>query len=116
MGIWSGTVHATPSLDTFELLIALATSRVFCRLPPGSVQAGATAAFVAAPGCAALPAPPAPTGVWALAAAASSRAQADAPEPPLLLLPQPPTAKPAATTRDSPATVGRQRTPIALLS
>jgi hypothetical protein len=37
MGIRSGTVHATPSFDTFELLMALATSRVFCRLPPGSV-------------------------------------------------------------------------------
>ena len=39
----TGTHHATPSLVTSELVIGLATSRVFCRLPPGSVQAAATA-------------------------------------------------------------------------
>src|SRR6185312_9869798 len=38
----TGTHQATPSVETFELVIALATSRVFCRLAPGSVQAGAT--------------------------------------------------------------------------
>ena len=36
-----GTHHATPSCATFELVIGLATSRVFARLPPGSVQSAA---------------------------------------------------------------------------
>jgi hypothetical protein len=56
MGILSGTVHATPSFETFELVIALATSRVFCRLPPGSVQPAATAGLVEPPAVPALPA------------------------------------------------------------
>ena len=38
-----GTHHATPSVETLELVIALATSRVLARLPPGSVQPAATA-------------------------------------------------------------------------
>ena len=54
----TGTHHATPSVETFELVIALATSRVFSRLPPGSVQPGATAGFAGPPG--ALPAGPWP--------------------------------------------------------
>ena len=37
-----GTHHATPSCATFEAVIALATSRVFCRLAPGRVHAAAT--------------------------------------------------------------------------
>src|ERR1017187_1141613 len=37
----TGTHHATPSVETSELVITLATSRVFCRLPPGSVQPAA---------------------------------------------------------------------------
>jgi hypothetical protein len=39
-----GTVHATPSLATFALVIPLATSRVLARLPSGSVHPAATAA------------------------------------------------------------------------
>jgi hypothetical protein len=35
VGIVSGTVHATPSFETFVLVIALATSLVFARSAPG---------------------------------------------------------------------------------
>src|SRR5437763_10309533 len=120
-----GTVHATPSFDTLELLIALATSRVFCRLPPGSVQPAATGGLAGPPaatgGLAGPPAAPAPLGTAGLtappaapagAAAAALEKQAGALELPLLLLPQPPAASPAAATRDTPATAGRQRVPI----
>jgi hypothetical protein len=37
----SGTVHATPSLETFVLVIALATSRVLARSASGCVQPAA---------------------------------------------------------------------------
>src|SRR5260370_7602910 len=56
VGILIGTVHATPSLKTFELLIALATSRMFARLPPGSVQPATIAGLAAPPAVPALPA------------------------------------------------------------
>jgi hypothetical protein len=39
--IVSGTVHATPSRETSELVIALATSRVFARSAPGCVHPAA---------------------------------------------------------------------------
>ena len=79
-----GTHHATPSVETFEPVIELATSRVFCRLPPGSVQ---PAAAPDAAGWTPVEAQPAVLG--------------------LLVLPQPPTARPAATTRVTLATAGR---------
>src|SRR5271169_2606850 len=53
-----GTHQATPSWATLEAVIALATSRVLARLPPGSVQAAATPGLaelagtvLAAPAC-----------------------------------------------------------------
>ena len=41
MDIVSGTVHATPSFETFVLVIALATYRVFATSAPGWVQPAA---------------------------------------------------------------------------
>jgi hypothetical protein len=64
----------------------------------------------ALPGAAGLSEPPA-APAWAAVAALEK--QAGVLELLLLLLPQPPTASPAATTTDMPATVGRQRVPIA---
>src|ERR1035438_6828535 len=90
----TGTHHATPSVETSELLIALATSRVFARLPPGSVQAAAAAGLGAPLG--ALPAWPVAAGLEKQLAVLE-----------LLLLPQPPTARLAATSRVTPAAVGR---------
>lgn len=52
----TGTHQATPSARTFELVIALATSLVFCTLAPGSVQAGATPGFADVTGAPAEPA------------------------------------------------------------
>src|SRR5208282_4207899 len=79
-----GTHHATPSVETLELVIGLATSRVFCRLPPGSVQPAA------APGAAG----------WTPLDKQPAVAE-------LPVLPQPPTARPAATTRVTLAIAGR---------
>src|SRR5271166_7094893 len=79
-----GTHHATPSVETFDLVIALTTSRVFARSTPGSVQ---PAAAPGAAGCTPLDKQP---------------AVAELP-----VLPQPPTARPAATTRVTLATAGR---------
>src|SRR5262249_25917212 len=87
-----GTHHATPSLETFELVIGLATSRVFCRSAPGSVQPAATAGsgeLLAVPG-----GPPAARPDKQLAV-------------PGWLREQPPAARPAATTRHAPATPAR---------
>src|SRR5262249_58976177 len=87
-----GTHHATPSLETFELVIGLATSRVFCRSAPGSVQPAATAGsgeLLAVPG-----GPPAARPDKQLAV-------------PGWLREQPPAARPAATTRHAPATAAR---------
>jgi hypothetical protein len=78
----TGTHHATPNVETFELVIGLATSRVLARLPPGSVQPAETAE-----------------------AAADLTEQAAATVLELLLL-QPPAARLAATTRIMPATAG----------
>jgi hypothetical protein len=39
--IVSGIVHATPSFDTFALVIALVTYRVLARSPSGAVQPAA---------------------------------------------------------------------------
>ena len=36
-----GTLHATPSVETSEQVIELATSRVLARFPPGNVQPAA---------------------------------------------------------------------------
>ena len=69
---------------TFELVIGLATSRVFARLPPGSVQSAA------APGAADW------TPFDKQPAAAG-----------MLAPPQPPTARPAATTRVTLTAVDR---------
>jgi hypothetical protein len=76
-----------------ELLIALATSRVFARLPPGSVQAAATAEFAE------------PLGVLPAALAGACLAeQAGALELLPLLVLQPAAARPAAASRLTPAT------------
>jgi len=77
----TGTHHATPSVETLELVIGLATSRVLARLPPGRVQPASAGAA---------------TGLPEQAAAVLE----------LLLLPQPPAARLTATTRTTPATAG----------
>ena len=77
-----GTHHATPSCETSELVIGLATSLVFCRLPPGSVQPAAAPVAADWTGLAEQPAV-------------------------LELLPQPAAARLAATSRVTPAAVGR---------
>ena len=79
-----GTPHAIASFETFELLIGLATSRVFCRLPPGSVQPAATTGSGE------------PLARLALPATGRLDEQPAVLE---LLLPQPPTARRAATSR-----------------
>jgi hypothetical protein len=87
-----GTHHATPSFEAFELLIALATSLVFARLPPGGVQPAAT------------------TGLGELLAGLALPATARLDEQPAvleLLLPQPPAARLKSTSRVTLATVGR---------
>jgi hypothetical protein len=94
-------------------VIALATSRVFARSPPGSVQPAAATAW--SEEAAAVPALPPADGLAEPPAAVTLPAAADfekQPGVPELLLPQPPTARPAATTRDAPATVSRWRAPI----
>ena len=84
----TGTHHATPSCATFELVIALATSRVFARSPPGSVQSAAAPA-VASGAADWTPFDKQPTAAgWPA-------------------LPQPPAARAAATTRVTLATAGR---------
>ena len=84
-------------MDTLLLVIALATSRVFCRLPPGSVQAAAAAALA---GAGALPVP---AGVVVPVTACLPK-QGGAAELLLVLLPpQPAAARLASTARDIPA-------------
>jgi hypothetical protein len=78
---------------TFELVIGLATSRVFCRLAPGSVQPGAAAGLGE------------PLGVLALAEAEDVERHPVAAE--LLLLVHPAAVRPAATSRVTLATAGR---------
>src|SRR5690242_5013993 len=88
MLVRSGTVQATPSLATFELVIALATSRVLARSAPGSVQPAAGL-------------PVAATGLLAVTACVVWAEQAGtALVLPLLL--QPLAARPAASSRDPP--------------
>jgi hypothetical protein len=84
------------SFATLLLVIALATSRVFCRLPPGSVQPAAAAALT---GAGALPVP---AGVVVPATACLPKHCGVLA---LLLLPQPATARPATTARDTPVSV-----------
>ena len=69
---------------TFELVIGLATSRVFCRLPPGSVQPAAAPV----------------TADWTLLDRQPAVLE-------LPVLPQPPTARLATTGRVMLATAGR---------
>src|SRR6266700_3015117 len=97
-----GTDHATPSLATFELLIGLATSRVFARLPPGSVQAAA--------GLGAVPPGAVPGGLtWAGAVGAVTLCAVPAVHEGVVLPPpQPPTARLAATASAVPATAGHR--------
>jgi hypothetical protein len=102
----SGTVHATPRRDTFELLILLATSRVFARLPPGSDQSGATAGLPRAAGTGALEPVPVPLPAAGLVEQASGFE--------LLDVPQPPTTAVAQTTRQMYAADDRQRMPVAM--
>src|ERR1700722_16947230 len=94
----TGTHHATPSLVTSELVIGLATSRVFCRLPPGSVQAAATAGLPEAPGA---------LLAWPVAACLAKQLATLK----LALVPQPTTARPTVTARDTPAAAGRHVAP-----
>src|SRR5258708_1274078 len=86
-----------PSFDTFALVMALATSRVFCRLPPGSVQPAAAAALGE------LPALPVPGPLAAVLPADGPDEQAAGE---LALLPQPQTARPVASTRETAAVGG----------
>src|SRR5215469_7337615 len=81
----SGTHHATPSCATFEVLIELATSRVFARLAPGSAQAAAAAGLREPPGA-----------LFVLPAAQCPATQLATVELPPL--PQPPAARPAAAS------------------
>ena len=69
---------------TFELVIGLATSRLFARLPPGSVQSAASAS----------------AADWTPYDKQSAAAWLPAP-------PQPPTARPFATTSVTLAAVDR---------
>src|SRR6266566_10130770 len=107
----TGTVHATPSLATFELLIGPATSRVFARLPPGSVQAAAGPDAVA-PGAmpggftwaGAVGAGPLGGAVGAVTLCAVPAVHEGVVLPP----PQPPAARLAATASAVPATAGHR--------
>src|SRR5215467_2601065 len=81
----TGTHHATPSCATSEALIGPATSRVFARLAPGSVQAAAAAGLREPPGA-----------VLAAPAAAGPDTQLATVELPPL--PQPLAARPAAAS------------------
>jgi hypothetical protein len=79
-------------------VIALATSRVFARSPPGSAQPAAATGVSEA---AAVPALPPADGLAEPPAALTLPAAADFEKQPCvleLLLPQPPTASPVATT------------------
>ena len=101
MDIVSGTVHATPSLETSALVIALATYRVFARSAPGRVQPAAGR--------------PVAAGAVPVTAVPCLDGHARVLELLLLLLEQPPAIRPAATTSAAPATAGR-RPPTVLAS
>src|SRR5580704_15379881 len=96
----SGIVHATPSFETFALVIALATYRVLARFPSGAVQpaAGWPVAAGAVPETA-VPVLDGHVSVLELLLLL------------LLLLPEQPAIRPAATTSAAPATAHR-REPI----
>jgi|ERR1700691_1311057 hypothetical protein len=91
----SGIVHATPSFETFALVIALATYRVLARFASGAVQpaAGWPVAAGAVP-VTAVPRLDGHVSVLELLV--------------LLLLPEQPAIRPAATTSAAPATANRR--------
>ncbi len=101
MDIVSGTVHATPSFETFVLVIALATYRVFARSAPGCGPARRG--------------PPVAAGAVPVTAVPRLDGHASVLELLLLLLEQPPAIRPAVTTSAAPATAGR-RAPTVLAS
>jgi hypothetical protein len=92
--IVSGTVHATPSSETFMLVIALATSRVFAKSASGRVQPAAGR--------------PVAAGAVPVTAVACLDGHARVLGPLLLLLPEQPAARPAAATSAAPATAARR--------
>src|SRR5579863_4398308 len=96
----SGTVHATPSFETFALVIALATYRVLARSASGCVQPAAGR--------------PVAAGAVPVTAVPCLDGHARALEL-LLLLEQPPAIRAAAITSAAPATSGRLA-PIVLAS
>jgi len=97
----SGIVHATPSFETFALVIPLATYRVLARSASGCVQPAAGR--------------PVAGGAVPVTVAARLDGHASVPELLLLLPEQPLAIKPAATTSAAPVTAGR-RAPAVLAS
>jgi hypothetical protein len=94
--IVSGTVHATPRFETFVLVIALATSRVLARSAFGCVQPAAGWAVPA--GAVPVTAVPCLDGHVSVLELLLL----------LLLLPEQPAIRPAATTSAAPATANRR--------
>jgi hypothetical protein len=92
--IVSGTVHATPSLDTFALVIALATYRVLARSASGRVQPAAGR--------------PVAAGAVPVTAAPRFDKHASVLGRLLALLEQPAAIRPAAATSAAPAAAGRR--------
>src|SRR5580693_7286551 len=94
----SGIVHATPRLETFALVIALATYRVLARFASGAVQ----------------PAAGAPVAAGAVPVTAAPRLDRHARALEVLVVPppvleQPPAIRAGAATSRPPATAGRRR-------
>lgn len=102
-GIRSGTVQATPRREIFALVMPLATSRVFARLPPGSDHPAATAGFPRTAGAGA------PEPVAVPADEPVEQANGFAVED----VPHPPTAAIAPTAKQMHVLVDRQRIPVA---
>src|SRR4029077_17427117 len=86
------------SFETFALVIVLATSRVLARSAPGRVQPAAGV-------------PDGGAGLLAVTAFPVLAGQADAVLL-VLLVPQPPTARPAASSREKPVTADRRPGPV----
>src|SRR5215469_12406434 len=96
----SGIVHATPSFETFVLVIPLATYRVLARSASGCVQ----------------PAAGRPVAGGAVPVTVAARLDGHARVLGLLLpLPEQPAIKPAATTSAAPASAGRRPAVLAPL-